>query len=213
MVNSSPGTIAGPTPAPDAGNLWKRHQWSIVRISSPVVLLVAWQVLSATGLIPQDVLPAPQLIFDAGLQLVRDGKLTEALGVSGVRVLEGLLLGGIIGVVLGVAVGLSRWLEATADPPLQMVRALVVAGPEGLAAGEVSRRLATPPSTLSANLAVLSGAGLVVSRRDGRSIIYAADYAAMSGLLGFLMEDCCGGAPEICTPLTEVLARAKACCA
>jgi sulfonate transport system permease protein len=124
MVNSSPGTIAGPTPAPDAGNLWKRHQWSIVRISSPVVLLVAWQVLSATGLIPQDVLPAPQLIFDAGLQLVRDGKLTEALGVSGVRLLEGLLLGGIIGVVLGVAVGLSRWLEATADPPLQMVRAL-----------------------------------------------------------------------------------------
>jgi sulfonate transport system permease protein len=122
MVNSSPETIAGPTAG--AGNLWTRHQWSIVRIASPVVLLAAWQVLSATGLIPQDVLPAPQLIFDAGLQLLRDGKLAEALEVSGVRVLEGLLLGGVIGVVLGVAVGLSRWLEATADPPLQMVRAL-----------------------------------------------------------------------------------------
>lgn len=89
-----------------------------------MVLLVLWQILSATGLISQDVLPAPQLIFDAGLQLIRSGKLVEALEVSGLRVFEGLLLDGFIGVALGVAVGLSRWFEATVDPSLQMLRAL-----------------------------------------------------------------------------------------
>ena len=123
MVNSPVATIDGRAPA-NASGPWKRHKWSIIRFSSPVVLLALWQILSATGLIPQDVLPAPQLIFDAGLQLVRDGKLADALEVSGVRVLEGLALGGLVGVALGVAVGLSRWVEATADPPLQMVRAL-----------------------------------------------------------------------------------------
>jgi sulfonate transport system permease protein len=103
---------------------WDAHRWNIIRFSSPLALLVLWQILSATGLIPQDVLPAPQLIFDAGLDLIRSGKLVEALEVSGLRVLEGLLLGGLVGVALGVAVGLSQWFEATVDPPLQMVRAL-----------------------------------------------------------------------------------------
>lgn len=95
---------------------------------------------------------------------------------------------------------------------LAIFRLLVQAGPEGLAAGEIARRVEMPPSTLSANLTVLGGAGLVASRREGRSIIYAADFSAMADLLGFLMDDCCGGAPEICAPLTEVLARTKACC-
>ena len=94
---------------------------------------------------------------------------------------------------------------------LAIYRLLVKAGPEGLAAGEVARRLDMLPNTLSANFSVLSGAGLVSSRRDGRSIIYTANYATMSTLLGFLMEDCCGGAPEICAPLTEILGRAAAC--
>ena len=89
-----------------------------------MVLLVLWQILSATGLIPQDVLPAPQLIFDAGWQLIRNGKLVEALEVSGAARRRGPALGGLIGVALGVAVGLSPWVEATVDPPLQMVRAL-----------------------------------------------------------------------------------------
>jgi sulfonate transport system permease protein len=109
---------------PALGKAQQQRKWSIIRISSPLVLLALWQILSATGAIPQDVLPAPQLIFDAGLQLIRDGKLVEALEVSGLRVLEGLALGGLIGVALGVAVGLSQWFEATVDPPMQMVRAL-----------------------------------------------------------------------------------------
>jgi ArsR family transcriptional regulator, arsenate/arsenite/antimonite-responsive transcriptional repressor len=90
---------------------------------------------------------------------------------------------------------------------LAIFRLLVQAGPQGVAAGEIARRVASPPSTLTANLNILSHAGLIASRREGRSIIYAADYAAMSRLLGFLMEDCCGGAPEICATLGEILAK------
>ena len=94
---------------------------------------------------------------------------------------------------------------------LGVFRLLVQTGPEGLAAGEIARRIGIPANTLSANLNVLSHAGLVRSRRDGRSIIYTADYTCMAELLGFLMEDCCGGAPEVCAPLALVVARA-ACC-
>jgi len=94
---------------------------------------------------------------------------------------------------------------------LAIFRLLVKAGGGGVPAGEIARRLEMIPNTLSANLSVLSHAGLITSRRDGRSIIYSADYSAMTGLLGFLMEDCCGGAPEICSPLNAVLARALDC--
>ncbi len=94
---------------------------------------------------------------------------------------------------------------------LAIFRLLVKAGPVGIAAGEIARRLEMLPNSLSANLNVLSHAGLIGSRRMGRSIIYCADYAAMSGLLGFLMEDCCSGAPEICAPLSDIVAKAADC--
>ena len=94
---------------------------------------------------------------------------------------------------------------------LTIFRLLVKAGPAGIAAGAIARTLDTLPNTLSANLSVLSHAGLIISRREGRSIIYCVDYAAMSGLLGFLMEDCCNGAPEICAPLSNIVARAADC--
>lgn len=94
---------------------------------------------------------------------------------------------------------------------LEVFRRLIKAGAEGLAAGEIARRLEVPPSSLSANLALLSHAGLVQSRRDGRSIIYTADFGAMTCLLGFLLEDCCAGAPQVCAPLSAILDRA-ACC-
>jgi DNA-binding transcriptional ArsR family regulator len=89
---------------------------------------------------------------------------------------------------------------------------LVQAGSNGVPAGEIARRLGVPPNTLSANLNVLSNAGLIDSRREGRSIIYTASFDRMGELLGFLMEDCCQGASEICAPLAEVVNRA-ACCA
>ncbi|ALL13230.1 ArsR/SmtB family transcription factor [Caulobacter henricii] len=94
---------------------------------------------------------------------------------------------------------------------LSAFRMLVQAGAAGLAAGEIARRLDMLPNTLSSHLSILDHAGLIHARREGRSIIYTADYGAMQGLLGFLMEDCCGGSPEICAPLSDILARATAC--
>src|SRR5690349_16212058 len=96
----------------------------LIRLASPFVLLALWQIGSAIGLIPQDVLPAPSLIAEAGVELLRNGQLADALAVSGVRVVEGLLLGGVVGISLGIAVGLSKWFEVTLDPPMQMIRAL-----------------------------------------------------------------------------------------
>nr|WP_246183081.1 ABC transporter permease [Mycolicibacterium grossiae] len=120
MDAAAAATVARPTPrtAPS------QRRWALIRLASPVVLLALWQLGSALGLIPQDVLPAPSLILEAGVDLIRNGQLADALGVSGLRVIEGLLLGGVVGVALGTAVGLSRWCEATIDPPMQMVRAL-----------------------------------------------------------------------------------------
>jgi len=95
---------------------------------------------------------------------------------------------------------------------LSIFRLLVQAGQGGVAAGEIARRLEVLPNSLSANLNVLSHAGLIASRREGRSIIYRAEYGAMRDMLSYLMENCCGGAPEICAPLADVLV-ASACCA
>jgi ArsR family transcriptional regulator len=95
------------------------------------------------------------------------------------------------------------------DGRLAVFRLLVKAGPEGLAAGDIARKLKTAPNTMSAQLLILSNAGLVRARRDGRSIIYAVDFDAMGSLLIFLTEDCCGGRAEICAPLVSV---ATGCC-
>jgi DNA-binding transcriptional ArsR family regulator len=104
-------------------------------------------------------------------------------------------------------------LSALAHPGrLEVFRLLVRAGPEGMAAGEIARATGSLANTLSTNLNVLASAGLVTSRREGRSIIYAAGYDRMRDLLAFLMEDCCGGNSEICAPLAAIAERA-ACCA
>jgi DNA-binding transcriptional ArsR family regulator len=90
---------------------------------------------------------------------------------------------------------------------LMTFRMLVQAGSEGLPAGEIARGLGVPPNTLSANLNILSNAGLIENRREGRSIIYTARYDYMSELLGYLVEDCCDGSHEICAPLADVISR------
>jgi DNA-binding transcriptional ArsR family regulator len=95
------------------------------------------------------------------------------------------------------------------DGRLSIFRLLVKMGPQGMAAGDIARELDTAPNTMSAQLLVLSNAGLVHARREGRSIIYAADFQQMSELLQFLTKDCCGGRPEICAPLAETV---NACC-
>jgi len=90
---------------------------------------------------------------------------------------------------------------------LAVFRLLVRRGPAGLPAGEISERVGVPPTTLSFHLAQLSHAGLVSSRREGRSILYAADYEAMQGLLDFLTENCCGEGG--CAPLSAPKGRGK----
>lgn len=94
---------------------------------------------------------------------------------------------------------------------LAAFRMLVQAGRAGIAAGEMARRLGVPPNTLSTNLTVLANAGLVASRRDGRSMIYTAQYDRMSDLLVHLTRECCQGRPEVCAPLAEAV-RSAACC-
>jgi DNA-binding transcriptional ArsR family regulator len=76
---------------------------------------------------------------------------------------------------------------------LAAYRLLVQAGPDGLPAGALSDALGVPASSMSFHLAQLAHAGLVTQRRQSRSIIYAADYAAMRGVMGYLTENCCAG--------------------
>lgn len=123
-ASDSDASDIGSVPVSPKGSVWQRYRWTVVRALSPVVLLVLWQIASAAGVLSERVLPAPSLIFDAGLELLRNGELADALAISGTRVVQGLVLGGVIGVALGALVGLSRLAEATVDPPLQMLRAL-----------------------------------------------------------------------------------------
>lgn len=83
---------------------------------------------------------------------------------------------------------------------LAVFRALVRAGPDGLPAGEIAREVGVLPNTLSSHMTILLQACLVTSRRNGRSIIYSADFARMTSLLQFLIDDCCGGNPGLCFP-------------
>ena len=106
---------------------------------------------------------------------------------------------------------LKRLSALAQESRLEVFRLLVKAGPHGLPAGDIARAADIPANTLSAQLTILANAGLVRSRRDGRSIIYSADYEGMSGLLVYLMEDCCQGRVEVCGPVN--LAAAQACCA
>ncbi|MFN5901721.1 MAG: ArsR/SmtB family transcription factor [Novosphingobium sp.] len=81
---------------------------------------------------------------------------------------------------------------------LATFRLLVQAGAEGIAAGALAEQVGLPASSMSFHLAQLSHAGLVTQRRQSRSIIYSADYAAMGALMGYLTENSCGGAS--CAP-------------
>lgn len=87
------------------------------------------------------------------------------------------------------------------DNRLEVFRLLVQAGPEGLPAGRVAEQLDLAPNTLTFHFDRLRGAGLVSARRDGRSIIYAARYETMNGLVAFLTENCCQGTPASFAPV------------
>ncbi len=95
------------------------------------------------------------------------------------------------------------------DSRLAVFRALVQAGPAGLAAGRISELTGIPPSSLSFHLKELSHAKLATSKQDGRFVIYTAEFETMNALLGFLTENCCGGnscspvSPPACSPEKE----------
>jgi DNA-binding transcriptional ArsR family regulator len=88
------------------------------------------------------------------------------------------------------------------DNRLDVFRLLVQAGPVGMPAGAIATALDLAPNTLTFHFDRLRTAGLVIVRREGRSMIYAAQFDTMNELLGFLTENCCGGSAETCVPAT-----------
>jgi DNA-binding transcriptional ArsR family regulator len=103
--------------------------------------------------------------------------------------------------------------SALAQPTrLAVLKLLVRAGPNGVAAGDIARAVEAPASTMSTHLAVLARAGLITSRRESRTIYYATDMSSLSALISYLIEDCCEGHPDICAPVTATVQRV-ACCA
>ena len=91
---------------------------------------------------------------------------------------------------------------ALAQPTrLGVFRLLVKHEPEGLPAGDIARELAVPQNTMSAHLAILARAGLVMSERKSRSIIYRANLVTFQDLTSFMVEDCCGGRADQCAPV------------
>ncbi|MCC6776015.1 MAG: helix-turn-helix transcriptional regulator [Hyphomicrobiales bacterium] len=100
-------------------------------------------------------------------------------------------------------------LAALSQPTrLKAFRLLVTQEPQGLAAGEIARLAGVPQNTMSTHLAILGASGLVQSTRLSRSIVYRADLERFRALLVFLLQDCCGGRPEVCAP---VLAEVATC--
>lgn len=92
---------------------------------------------------------------------------------------------------------------------LETFRLLVRKEPDGVPAGEIARLMEVPQNTMSAHLAVLARAGLVRGERHSRSIIYRADLERLREVTLFLLKDCCGGRPDVCSPL---IAELTACC-
>ena len=93
---------------------------------------------------------------------------------------------------------------------LDVFRLLVRHEPDGLAAGEIARQLQVPQNTMSAHLGILARAGIVQSERHSRSIVYRAVVDRVREIASFLVQDCCGGRPELCEPL---VAEFTPCCA
>jgi DNA-binding transcriptional ArsR family regulator len=93
---------------------------------------------------------------------------------------------------------------------LELFRLLVQRGPDGLSAGVIAQALGLAPSSLTFHLQQLTHAGLITQRRVGRQLFYAADFATMNGLLGYLTENCCGGAVP-CVPVCDPATADAAC--
>lgn len=94
---------------------------------------------------------------------------------------------------------------------LAVFRLLVRHEPDGLAAGVIAAAVGGPHNSLSTHLALLTRAGLVTATRNGRSIVYRADLDGMRTLVTFLLADCCGGRPEVCGPIGDLMSGDNVC--
>jgi len=94
---------------------------------------------------------------------------------------------------------ISSLLALAQESRLTIFRMLVQAGPNGMSAGKIGEITEIAPSSVSFHIKELVNAGLVISRKDGRFIIYTANFDSMSELIAFLTENCCGGNP--CLPI------------
>ena len=107
---------------------------------------------------------------------------------------------------MDVELALEAFSALSHETRLWAFRLLVQAGPEGLAAGEIAEALGSRQNTMSSHLKLLATAELIESRRDGRSIVYRANYDTVRELVLFLVEDCCAGNNAVCRPVAESLA-------
>jgi len=107
----------------------------------------------------------------------------------------------------GALAGLSALAQ---DSRLKVFRLLIQCGPEGMAVGDIARKMKVPQNTLSSHLGVLSRASLVKARKESRSVIYSVDLKGTRDLLTFLVKDCCRGRPEVCEPL--IASALAECC-
>ena len=119
-ATAPPRTERRGTRAQRVGN---RLSW-LRRWVSPVAILVAWQLLSTSGILTEDVLASPLQILSTAVELLADGTLQSATATSITRVLWGFAIGASVGLVLATAAGLSRIGEDAVDPPMQMLRTL-----------------------------------------------------------------------------------------
>jgi sulfonate transport system permease protein len=101
---------------------------ALLRLISPIALVLLWQLLSTVGVISEDKLASPVTIGKTAAQLIRTGELGDAMLISLRRVAIGFAIGLLVGAVIGVAAGLSRWSDLLIDPPMQMLRTLPFLG-------------------------------------------------------------------------------------
>ena len=94
----------------------------------------------------------------------------------------------------------SAFSALSQEKRLQTLKHLVTAGPKGLPAGTIAQDLGLPAPTMSFHLKELANAGLIRSQKEGRSVIYAADYGGIRALIDFLLADCCQGDRRLCGP-------------
>ena len=110
---------------------------------------------------------------------------------------------------MDVEIALKTLNALSQETRLWAFRILVQAGPPGLSAGDIADSLGILQNTMSSHLKLLHDAGLINGRREGKSIVYSANYEAVRGLVMFLLDDCCAGHAAVCGPVSESLQSTK----